>query len=247
MRLNPYKEVPEKEWPIPPKAGTHVVKTRERVRQWLLNELASSYFFPRDWLTQRVVLVDGQTPNQTIPAGFFGFCLSTAKGDPFFWASLDTSQKPAKAEERLRAVLRHSPFSRLGISTDGTPEGTRCLRQRSNSDECDFVPDIEPFTVPEGLRLSTPYRAPGGKAKGHELEPISSSLEDVFFEAHSHIRDIDGLHADEALDELCKVLYAKLFDEEQTRGGDPYTTAAGSRFNDRGIRRLYSPHLPRRQ
>jgi type I restriction enzyme M protein len=36
----------------------------------------------------------------------------------------------------------------------------------------------------------------------------------VFFEMHSHIRDIDGLHADEALDEVCKILYAKLYDEE---------------------------------
>ncbi len=76
--------------------------------------------------------------------------------------------------------------------------------------------------------LLGPFRAPGGNVKlGHELEPISESLEDVFFEAHSHIRDIDGLHADEALDELCKVLYAKLFDEEMTAPGDAYALQRG--------------------
>ena len=42
----------------------------------------------------------------------------------------------------------------------------------------------------------------------------SDHFENVFFEAHSFLRDIDGLHPDEALDELCKVIYAKLYDEE---------------------------------
>lgn len=41
-------------------------------------------------------------------------------------------------------------------------------------------------------------------------------FENVFFEAHSFLRDIDGLHPDEALDELCKIIYAKLYDEESS-------------------------------
>jgi type I restriction enzyme M protein len=45
------------------------------------------------------------------------------------------------------------------------------------------------------------------------LQPLSEQAEDVFFAAHSHIRDIDGLHADAALDELCKLIQAKLHDE----------------------------------
>ena len=32
-------------------------------------------------------------------------------------------------------------------------------------------------------------------------------------ECHSIIRDTDGLHADEALDELCKTIYCKIYDE----------------------------------
>ena len=42
----------------------------------------------------------------------------------------------------------------------------------------------------------------------------SSKFENVFFEAHSYLRDLDGLHPDEALDELCKLIYAKMYDEE---------------------------------
>jgi len=47
-----------------------------------------------------------------------------------------------------------------------------------------------------------------------KMLPIDISLENIYFEAHSLIRDIDGLHADEALDEICKIIYTKIFDEE---------------------------------
>ena len=56
---------------------------------------------------------------------------------------------------------------------------------------------------------------------------MTKSVESIFFEAHSHIRDIDGLHADEALDELCKVLHVKLFDELQTPPGEPLRVQSG--------------------
>lgn len=39
-------------------------------------------------------------------------------------------------------------------------------------------------------------------------------FDNVFFEANSFLRDLDGLHPDEALDELCKIIYAKMYDEE---------------------------------
>ena len=44
----------------------------------------------------------------------------------------------------------------------------------------------------------------------------SNAFENIFFEAHSFLRDLDGLHPDEALDELCKMIYAKLYDEEMS-------------------------------
>ncbi len=199
---------------------------REPIRQWLLSELMESYFYPAAWLKQRLQLID-RDEVMGVPEGFFGFSLLTVKDDPFLWFSIEPADA-AEAEGRLREILRSAPFSRLGVSTDGTVEGTRVLRQRSNSEESDFVPDLEPFNLGHTPDLLGSFRAPGGSVKlGHELEPISESLEDVFFEAHSHIRDIDGLHADEALDELCKVLYAKLFDEEITAPGDAYTLQRG--------------------
>ncbi len=204
------------------KAQAVARKSRQAIRQWLLHELAHSYSYPSEWLQERTRLT-GESRK-----GFFGFSLVTNKGDPFFWAAIEPGDSTL-AENRLREQLRMSPFARIGISTDGTLKGTRVLRQRSNSEECDFIPDLEVFNRPAEATLLRLFRAPGAEGAGHDrqLEPISEDLEDVFFEAHSHIRDIDGLHADEALDELCKILYAKLYDEEITPAGEPYTLQRG--------------------
>jgi type I restriction enzyme M protein len=183
MRLNECRELPRRAGP-------------GAIRQWLLAELTETYSYPTRWLKQRLRLIDGDAAN------VFGFALLTAKGDPFLFASIDPGSA-ALAESRLRQVLCAAPFARLGLSSDGTVRGTRVLRRRGNSAECDVIPDLEQFSHPEG---QTPT--------SHNPEPIAASVEDVFFQAHSHIRDIDGLHADEALDELCKVIFAKLFDEQ---------------------------------
>jgi type I restriction enzyme M protein len=116
----------------------------------------------------------------------------------------------------------------MGISSDGTSEGTRFLRRRSDKDECDFILDVETHSSPDAPGGFRPYIAISPRSRtthveARLLEPISEQVENVFFEAHSHIRDIDGMHADEALDELCKVLYAKMYDEEMTKEGEPYT------------------------
>jgi type I restriction enzyme M protein len=223
MRFKPLGDLTKSEWFIHSKAKR--LAKQEPLRQWVLHQFAESYFYPRTFLVERTLLFSGSNESPWVPKGFFGFCLTTDRGDPFLWVSLGD---PGGAEAKLREVLNACPFARLGLSTDGSLQGTRCIRQRSASDKSDIVPDIEVFVLPDRLRLHPPFQAPNGKRGSHsELEPISSSLENVFFEAHSHIRDIDGFHADEALDELCKVLYAKLYDEELTKAGDPYSLQRG--------------------
>ncbi len=200
MRLQPFYRVPAEQW-LPARARQKR-DAAENIRQWLLAELVASYSFPRGWRKDRVAFAEEK------PNGLFGFSLLSHAGDPYLWVSIDRKGRSEKAESRLRAVLEQSQFARAGISSDGTPEGTRVLRKKANGD-CEYVPDIEPFEPP----VATASRS---------LVPLAETAEDVFFEAHSHIRDIDGLHADESLDELCKVLYAKLHDEEVAKPGKPH-------------------------
>lgn len=222
MKLKSRTKTDPSKWLFPPTRKLSPGENeRESIRQWMISELCNTYFFPKPWLSNRVRLV-GQNPME-----IYGFCLLTSKGDPFLFVAIEPGNLP-KAEKALRDALRTSPYGRLGICTDGTVAGTRILRQRCNSDECDYVPELESFSGNDKL-LANAFRAPSAKKteSNYQLEPISESLEDVFFEAHSHIRDIDGLHADEALDELCKILYAKLFDEEITAPGEAYSLQSG--------------------
>ncbi|MCL2149158.1 MAG: N-6 DNA methylase [Methanomassiliicoccaceae archaeon] len=59
------------------------------------------------------------------------------------------------------------------------------------------------------------WTQPTGHASGAD---ITEKFEGVFFEAQSFIRDTDGLHPDEALDELCKLIFAKIYDEKNKTG-----------------------------
>lgn len=75
-----------------------------------------------------------------------------------------------------------------------------------------------------------------------EVFPIDKSAEDIFFDIHCRMRDIDGLHSDECLDELCKIIYMKLFDEESLENESRFEPASFSSQTEyaSNLRALYS-------
>ena len=96
------------------------------------------------------------------------------------------------------------------------------FRRRFSDSEFELIPDLEynfkQLSAENHSMHST--RAVSSSlahkpAKQMSLLPITNELEDVFFAIHSTMRDTDGLHADTALEELCKLLYLKSFMEEQ--------------------------------
>ena len=227
MLLRQYYNVPNDEWLLPPKhepAGIEGIE-EESTRQWLLSELLATYGFPPDWLGSRVLLVDSDSLN-TPTKDFFGLAVLTPTGTPFLWLSIKPPGHASEAESILRAALLVDHHAGMGIASDGSHVGTLALRRRFDTDQCEVVNDIEPYE--RQRRLTDPsYVAgmPNGRKEGTggcSLSALSERVENVFFEAHSHIRDIDGMHADEALDEVSKVLYCKLYDEETTPIGQPY-------------------------
>ena len=62
-----------------------------------------------------------------------------------------------------------------------------------------------------------------GNTPALRLRRIASRLEDTLFQLHSHMRDVDGLHAPEAVDELCKLLFLKVLDQKTTPPGSPFS------------------------
>jgi type I restriction enzyme M protein len=122
-----------------------------------------------------------------------------------------------------------APFLLATAAQDGSPEPSRSLafqyalstetigtvvflagagdtlnvfRRRFSENEFEVVPGLEHYhkqaTVPNS----------------DERTPKTWRLENVFFEMHSIMRDTDGLHADAALEELCKLIYLKSFMEK---------------------------------
>lgn len=66
-----------------------------------------------------------------------------------------------------------------------------------------------------------------------KLSPLTADVEKIFYDAHNIIRDCDGLHPDEALDEFCKFLYAKIYDEEQNSSKGKYYKTQQNIYNSR--------------
>lgn len=86
------------------------------------------------------------------------------------------------------------------------------------------APEVDHALLPNGKRRQLCLLNGQAAHEGHKRLsqlPITSRLEHIFFEMHSAMRDEDGLHADEALEELCKLLHLKAFIES---GNPPVDT-----------------------
>lgn len=109
-------------------------------------------------------------------------------------------------DEHLRTAVAALPTASIGVLLDQGGKVTKVLRKSFRTGDFDYIASIESSTI-----LSSSQRIePLG------LKPLTGRLENVLFEVHSAFRDIDGLHASEALDEICKLIYAKLYDEENS-------------------------------
>lgn len=149
--------------------------------------------------------------------------ITTEKKDPFLAVSFAPIHNFNAAEAKLKDAIQCTDTVGLGILTDGTTSNTRVLKRRFDRIGFDYLRDFDPINlISVGGQANRVVRGTGNEATNQSLLPLTERVENVFFEVHSHLRDIDGLHADEALDELCKLLYLKLFDEETTKEGEPY-------------------------
>ena len=161
-------------------------------------------------------------------------CFEVYAGAPFI-LFVASGGEPTKA-------LRQSAFNyALGTETIGTvaffdqeAEAFHAFRRRFRDGEFEAVKGIEYYykgSAGGEMRLfedSGDYRAKGER-EDSKLIPITNKLEDLFFEIHSVMRDLDGLHADAALEELCKLLYLKSHLEEQV-GSLPFAPVKTASF-----------------
>ena len=127
------------------------------------------------------------------------------KGTKFITFGVVTGPN-ADIDSMLRSTLSVLPGASIGVHMDGTGGVVSILRKSFRTGDFDYIAAIDTPSL-----LSSSYKIEPGS-----LKPLTSQFENVLFEVHSAFRDIDGLHAPDALDEICKLIYAKLYDEENS-------------------------------
>lgn len=230
MRLRSFYKIPPAEWLLT--ANPDVAAARRRaednpaqdqfaiekyVRQWILKELVETYGYPAEWFGERLVVEESVQMATMVKQA--DVSIKNDRHKTFLFIETKRSGVSSTdydaAEAQLMGYLSSTHTATIGMVTDGVT--TKCLVKKIDPNDFDYIPDIPDYDqkdVKQKSRLVrelTPEMVAEGRKTG--LTPLTEGLEDILFRAHSAIRDIDGLHADEALDELSKVIYAKIYDE----------------------------------
>ena len=201
-------------------------------REFLLRVLREKYLFREALFANRTTWLEPDKGSVGAPP--YGFFLQAPGGAPFLLGAVSEDN----SEEALAAVYQCALGSEtvgLVAVLAGKSERPRFFRRHFGQPKFSEIPDLEYYCKgaigPQGVLLedALAYRAEGKAAPAHPLLPISNKLENLFFEIHSCMRDIDGMHADEALEEVCKLLYVKVYDEELL-DGERHECLHSSRF-----------------
>lgn len=190
----------------------------EFVRQWALHRLLDEYRYPREWLGEQIIIEEPVKMGSSSKEA--DISLKNKAGRTFLY--VETKKRGVdeaefrEAERQLETYLASTHTATIGMVTDGNR--VRCVRKKIDPNDFEYIPDLPAFGANIRQKaLLVRDLPPDATARGEiGLPPITEQYERRLFEAHSAIRDIDGLHDDEALDELAKVLYTKIFDERNT-------------------------------
>ncbi len=190
----------------------------EFVRQWALKQLIEVYHYPIEWLGEKIQIEEpvkmGSTEKEADIAiknnnrRAFLF-VETKKGNI-------SDVEFEDAQRQLETYLAATHTATIGMVTNGTK--VRCIRKKIDPNDFDFIADLPTYSK-DGIATKAKLVREIPKITATSktgLTPLSEKYEKLLFECHSVIRDTDGLHADEALDELCKVIYCKIYDERTT-------------------------------
>lgn len=187
----------------------------EFVRQWALVRLLDGYGYPKEWLGERLVIEEPVRMGSSSKEA--DISLRNVGRRPFLYVETVvrgcSNAEFSEKEEQLESYLSATHTATIGLVTDG--DRTPALRKKIDPNDFDYIPDIPPYgtAIAARARLARELPQDGATTRRTGLKPLTANYEQKLFECHSAIRDMDGLHADEALDELSKVLYAKIYDE----------------------------------
>ena len=188
----------------------------EFVRQWVLAQLLRAYKYPDHWIGERITIEESVKMGSTEKEA--DVSIKNANHRTFLYVetkSRGTSDTEfAEAERQLETYLASTHTATIGMVTDG--ERVKTIRKKIDPNDFEYIPDLPAYGLEASIKTQLVRHVPLnqlGEARGTGLTVLDNHYERVLFDCHSAARDADGLHADEALDEICKVIYSKIFDE----------------------------------
>ncbi|MBL7707549.1 MAG: N-6 DNA methylase [Chitinophagaceae bacterium] len=180
-----------------------------------VDKLATAISAPKLWLKNRII------PSSMYSKDFTeGWMLNTEFGIPFCYIPSVTNDNYEFVEQNIYGILNGKNDINLAILLT---ENNSFNVYKWNYLKNNVQKHTGKFDVFKSFDKKYWYKKSLNKSDSkNELELITSKIENKIFQIHSFIRDIDALHPDAALDEICKLLYVKIYDEEITKKGDYY-------------------------
>ena len=234
MKIQPFYRILPENWVLTTNSDVAAAQRRaienpqldeenieEYVRQWVLQELIKTYDYPEEWLGERIIVEE--TVQMATMKKQADISIKNVRGKTYLFVetkSLGVSDTEfLSAERQLEGYLSSTHTATIGVVTDGSPARTKVKIKKIDPNDFDYIPDIPSYELGElKQKVQLIRELPDDPTKGKKtgLKPIGEEYTDVLFRCHSVIRSIDNLHDDESLDELCKIIYTKIYDERQT-------------------------------
>lgn len=229
MKIKPFYKIHPKAWLLTSNQDIASVRKKvidnpemsekqieEYVRQWILKELIETYRYPKEWLGERIIVEETVRMGSTEKQADISIKNSGRKTYLFIETKHSgiTNGEFNRARQQLESYLSATHTATIGLITDG--KRIQVLEKKIDPNDFNLIPDIPSYDKEKIRYRSVIVRDVGDKDSKNKktgLKIISEKLESIFFDCHSAIRDIDGLHDDEALDELSKIIFTKIFDE----------------------------------
>ncbi len=187
----------------------------EFVRQWVLAELVDSYKYPKEWFGERIIIEEPVKMGASSKEA--DVSIKNSNRRTFLYIETKkrgvSNDEFSEAERQLESYLASTHTATIGLVTDG--DRIKTIRKKIDPNDFDYIPDLPAYGLDSKIRVQLvrelPAKLNDGRSTG--LRILDNEYERVLFDCHSAARDADGLHSDEALDEICKVIYSKIFDE----------------------------------
>ncbi len=186
----------------------------EFVRQWALRRLLDVYNYPIEWIGERIIIEEPVKMGSTEKEA--DISIKNVNRRTFLYIETKkrgvSQEEFIEAERQLETYLSSTHTATIGMVTDG--DRVKTIRKKIDPNDFEYIADLPSYGLEGRVKFQLVRELPvigDGRITG--LKILDTEYERVLFDCHSAARDVDGLHADEALDEICKVLYAKIYDE----------------------------------